>query len=75
MQVFLNKESMGTLSKTGNTTVQLSASVMTLGAKQYTTGNLVCDITTLGAGNNDKSTVTEITLEEVINSTETTDWT
>lgn len=50
MQVFANKEKIGTLSKTGNTTVQLSASVITLGARQYQTGNLTCDITTSGAG-------------------------
>lgn len=44
MQVFINKEKIGTLSKTGNTTVQLSNSVLTIGAKQYSTGSLVLDI-------------------------------
>ena len=56
-QVFANREKIGALSKTGNTTVQLSASVITLGAKQYTTGNLVCDITISGAGGIDTGSV------------------
>lgn len=46
MQVFLNKERVGSLTKTGNTTVRLSPSVITLGGKQYGTGNLTCDIAT-----------------------------
>lgn len=45
-QVFANKERLGTLTKTGNTTVQLSPSVITLGGKQYSTGNLTCDLST-----------------------------
>ena len=49
MQVFANKENIGTISKTGNTTVQLSPSVITLGAKQYNTGTLNCDLSTSGA--------------------------
>lgn len=50
MQVFANKEKIGKLTKTGNTTVQLASSVITIGAKQYTTGNLVCDLSLSGAG-------------------------
>lgn len=50
MQVFANKESLGTLTKTGNTTVQLSPSVITIGARQYSTGNLVCNTAVSGAG-------------------------
>lgn len=50
MQVFSNRESIGALTKTGNTTVQLAASVITLGAKQYNTSTLSCDLSTSGAG-------------------------
>ena len=50
MQVFSNKESIGNLTKTGNTTVQLSPSVITIGAKQYISGNLDCDTSTSGVG-------------------------
>ncbi len=57
MQVFANREKIGALSKTGNTTVQLSASVITVGAKQYTTSNLVCDLTISGAGGLDTGAV------------------
>lgn len=57
MQVFLNKERIGNLTKTGNTTVRLSPSVITLGAKQYSTGNLTCDITLSGAGGIDSGSV------------------
>lgn len=50
MQVFASKERLGKLTQTGNSTVQLSSSVITLGAKQYTSGNLTCDISSSGAG-------------------------
>lgn len=50
MQVFANKEKLGVLTQTSNIAVQLSSSVITLGARQYQTGTLTCDLTTSGAG-------------------------
>ena len=50
MQVFTNKENIGKLTKTSNTTVQLSSSTITLGAKQYSTSNLSCDPSVSGVG-------------------------
>lgn len=56
-QVFANRESVGVLTKTGNTTVRLSPSVITIGARQYVTGNLVCDTGISGAGGLDTGSV------------------
>ena len=50
MQVFQNKENIGKLTKTSNTTVQLSSSTITLGAKQYSTSNLTCNPSVSGVG-------------------------
>lgn len=50
LQVFRGKENIGVLTKTGNTTVQLSNTNIVFGAKQYETGNLVLDINTTGLG-------------------------
>lgn len=53
MQVFLSKNKNGVFTKTGNTTGQYSSSVLTLGAKQYSSGNLVLDTSVSGAGGMD----------------------
>lgn len=50
LQVFRGKENIGVLTKTGNTTAQLSNTNIVFGAKQYQTGNLVLDINTTGLG-------------------------
>jgi len=57
MQVFLSKENIGKLTKTGNTIVQLSPSVITLGSKQYSSGNLSCDLSVSGVGGIDSGFV------------------
>lgn len=62
MQVFLNKEKLGQFTKTGNTTVQLSSSVITIGAKQYSSPNLTLDISSSGVGGLDTGTVSANTL-------------
>ena len=49
-QVFANKENFGALTKFSNTVVQLAPSVITIGAKQYTTGILDCDTGISGIG-------------------------
>lgn len=57
MQVFTSKESIGDLAKTGVNTVQLAQSVITIGGKQYSTNNLVCDLTLSGVGGIDIGSV------------------
>ena len=56
-QVFPNKESIGVLSKTAALTFDLSASVITIGARQYTTGVLSCDLAVSGVGGLDTGAV------------------
>lgn len=55
LQVFANKEKIGKITKTGNTTAQLASSVITVGTKQYTTGNLTLDTSIVGNGGIDVS--------------------
>jgi len=62
MQVFKNKEKLGIFTKTGNTTGQYSSSVLTLGAKQYSSGNLVLDTSISGAGGIDTGSIAANTL-------------
>ena len=57
MQVFSNREKLGILIITGNTTVQLPASTITVGAKQYTISSLVCDLSLSGAGGIDTGSI------------------
>lgn len=49
-QVFNNRENIGDLSKTAATTVQLLASILSIGPRQYKSGNLSCDLSSSGAG-------------------------
>ena len=72
MQVFLAKEKTGVLTKTGNTTTQYSSSVLTLGAKQYSSGNLVCDTSVSGVGGLDAGSVAANTLYYVYAVVDTT---
>lgn len=62
MQVFLTREKLGRVTKTGNTTVQLSNSMLTLGAKQYSSGSIICDLSLSGAGGLDTGSVQGTTL-------------
>lgn len=55
MQVFSSRENIGTLTGTSNTTLQLTASVITVGAQQYTTGVLALDIDVSGFGGLDST--------------------
>ena len=57
MQVFIQKENKGNLTKTSATTVQLAPSTITIGAKQYTSANLVCDTGVTGVGGIDNGTL------------------
>jgi len=50
MQVFKNREKVGDLIQTGNTTVRLNPSVITIEALQHTTNNLFCDLSLSGLG-------------------------
>lgn len=56
-QVFANKEKVGNLTKLNATQVQLSPSVITIGAKQYQTSNLICDLSISGAGGLDTGNI------------------
>lgn len=63
MQVFPIRENLGTLSKIGNTIVQLSASTLTLGARQYSnTSNITADLTVSGIGGLDSGSAAASTL-------------
>lgn len=57
LQVFRGKENIGVLSKTGNTTVQLDNSVLTIGAKQYVSGQITLDTTSSGLNGIDSGSV------------------
>lgn len=62
MQVFQQRENIADLTKTGNTTLQLLSSVITIGGLQYTTGVLICDLSTFGAGGIDTGSIQNSTI-------------
>lgn len=49
-QIFNTETNIGDLTKASATSVQLAASTVPVGGKQYSFSNLVCDLTTNGAG-------------------------
>lgn len=50
MQIFRNKEKIGVLSKSGTNTLELSATEIVFGARQYSFDSLTLDVTTTGVG-------------------------
>lgn len=57
MQVFRSREKVGDLTKLNITSVELAASTLTIGGRQYTTGILTCDLSTSGVGGLDTGVV------------------
>lgn len=61
MQVFPQKEKIGTLTKSSNSIVQLGSSIITVGAKQYNTSILSLDTSVSGAGGIDNGSLSNNT--------------